>query len=76
MRPCYRDGLLFSPDWARMGLVGTKEIAEHIVRQLTTLFNDDADRYKATDSYITRTTEFARDYFFIIPLRPLCILCG
>jgi hypothetical protein len=53
------------------GLSGTKEIAEHIVRQLTTSFNDDADRHKATGSYIKRTTEFARDYFFITPLRLL-----
>jgi hypothetical protein len=37
-----------------------KEIAEHIVRQLTTPFNDNADRNKATGSYIKRTTEFAR----------------
>jgi hypothetical protein len=53
------------------GLSDTKEIAEHIVRQLTTSFNDDAYRHKATDSYTKRTTEFVRDYFFIIPLRPL-----
>jgi hypothetical protein len=46
--------------YPKEGLTATKKIAEHIVRQLSTPFNDDTDRNKGMSSYINRIDEFTK----------------